>query len=86
MENTYAWITETPSSMTTSKDCTEAPTANPRGGRVRAAPPIRDINRCPAIILAVNRNVKAKGRIKFLRISTIDIKLIRPTGVPFGTR
>lgn len=37
-------------------------------------------------MLAVRRKVKAKGRIKFLKSSTKTIKLIRPTGVPLGTK
>jgi hypothetical protein len=47
---------------------------------------IKDINRCPAIILAVSRKVKAKGRIKFLKTSTITIKLIKKIGVPRGIK
>ncbi len=37
-------------------------------------------------MLAVRRKVRAIGRIKFLRISTITIKLISPTGVPVGIK
>jgi len=47
---------------------------------------IKDINKWPAIMLAVNRKVRAKGRIMFLKISTITIKLIKNTGVPKGIK
>ena len=50
------------------------------------APPINDISKCPAIIFAVNRKVKAKGRIKFLNISTTTINLINANGVPVGIK
>ena len=79
-------MTETPSSITTKKDCSPHPSNTPMAGKVRTAPPIKDIRRCPAIILAVSRKVKAKGRIKFLSNSTIAINLISPNGVPLGTR
>lgn len=55
-------------------------------GNVNIAPPIRDSNKCPAIMFAVSRNVRAIGRIKFLSSSTIDINLNSPVGVPVGTR
>lgn len=47
---------------------------------------IKAIKRWPAIIFAVSRKVKAKGRIKFLNSSTITIKLIRNIGVPNGIK
>ncbi len=50
------------------------------------APPIKDINKWPAIILAVRRKVRARGRIRFLKTSTITIKLISITGVPTGIK
>lgn len=37
-------------------------------------------------MLAVRRKVKAKGRIKFLRISTTTINLISIKGVPTGIK
>lgn len=79
-------MTETPSSIITKKDCTPQPSNTPIVGKVNTAPPIKDMRRCPAIMLAVNRKVKAKGRIKFLNNSTIAINLINPSGVPLGTR
>ena len=48
--------------------------------------PISDIKRCPAIMLAVSRNVRANGRIRFLKISTITMNLIRAIGVPVGIK
>ena len=44
--------------------------------------PNRDNNKCPAIILAVRRMAKVKGRIIKLIDSIITIKGIRITGVP----
>lgn len=70
----------------TNKDCTGIITATPVKGRESIAPPIKDINRWPAIILAVSRKVKAKGRIKFLNSSTRAINLTNPRGVPLGTK
>lgn len=46
----------------------------------------RVINRCPAIILAINRTARVPGRIIFLIVSIITIKDIRAIGVPWGTR
>lgn len=40
------------------------------------------INRCPAIILAVNRIARVKGRIIFLIVSMHTIKGINNPGVP----
>jgi len=48
--------------------------------------PNRDIRRCPAIKLAVNRTHKVMGRIKFLTNSIITINIIRGGGVPWGSR
>jgi hypothetical protein len=47
---------------------------------------IKDINKCPAIMLAVSRKVNAKGRIKLLNTSTTTINLIKKTGVPKGIK
>lgn len=49
-------------------------------------PPNRDINKCPAIKLAVNRTQSVIGRIRFLVISIATIKDISALGVPWGTR
>jgi len=49
-------------------------------------PPINDIRRWPAIMLAVSRKVKAIGRIKLLKISTKIMNLMRKVGVPVGIR
>ena len=43
-------------------------------------------NRCPAIILAVNRTDKVIGRIKFLIVSIITINGIKSVGVLWGIR
>jgi hypothetical protein len=43
-------------------------------------------NKCPAIILAVNRILKVIGRIIFLIVSIITIKGIRIKGVPWGIK
>lgn len=67
-------------------DWTKEPISKNLKGKEIKKPPIRDINKWPAIIFAVNRKVKAIGRIKFLSNSTITIKLIRKTGVPVGIR
>ncbi len=48
--------------------------------------PSRDINRCPAIMFAVNRTHKVIGRIKFLTSSIITIKFINAIGVPWGSK
>lgn len=44
------------------------------------------INKCPAIILAVNRTVKVIGRIIFLIVSIHTINGIKIKGVPWGTK
>lgn len=44
------------------------------------------MSKWPAIMLAVNRKVKANGRIKLLRTSTKTINLIRAKGVPTGIK
>jgi len=43
-----------------------------------------NISRCPATMLAVSRTDKVIGRIMFLTISIINIKLMRISGVPIG--
>lgn len=48
--------------------------------------PIRDNNKCPAIIFAVRRIAKVIGRIINLSDSIITIKGIRGIGVPWGVR
>jgi hypothetical protein len=48
--------------------------------------PRRVIKRWPAIILAVNRMAKVKGRINKLIVSMITIKGINKRGVPWGVR
>lgn len=48
--------------------------------------PINVSNKCPAIILAVNRIVKVKGRITFLIISIKTINGWSIGGVPFGNK
>lgn len=48
--------------------------------------PIKDNNKCPAIILAVRRIARVKGRITSLRDSIMTIKGIRGAGVPWGVR
>ena len=47
--------------------------------------PMRDISRCPATILAVNRTHNVIGRIKFLISSIATMKFISSTGVPCGS-
>lgn len=77
---------ETPNSIITSKDWIKEPNSNTPTGILNKNPPIKDINKWPAIILAVSRKVKARGRMKFLRSSTNTIKLIKATGVPTGIK
>lgn len=48
--------------------------------------PRRDINKCPAIKLAVNRTHNVMGRIIFLTSSISTINIINAEGVPWGTR
>lgn len=48
--------------------------------------PKRVNNRCPAIILAVNRTAKVPGRIIFLIVSIHTINGIKTAGVPWGTK
>jgi len=43
-----------------------------------------NINKWPATILAVNRTDNVMGRMIFLTISMINIKLIKGKGVPIG--
>jgi len=54
--------------------------------RFRMADPSRDISKCPAIRLAVNRTQRVTGRMMFLVISMITMKFINPVGVPWGSR
>lgn len=54
--------------------------------RARVAPPIRWINRCPAVMLAVNRTAKAIGWINRLIVSMITSMGIRGRGVPWGRK
>ena len=77
---------ETPISINTNIDLIGIERIISSIGNLIIAPPIRDIKRCPAIMLAVRRNVKANGRIKFLSTSTITINLIKKIGVPTGIR
>jgi len=42
------------------------------------------INKCPATILAVSRTDKVIGRMIFLTISMMNMKLINGNGVPIG--
>jgi len=46
--------------------------------------PRRFIRRCPAIMFALSRIARVKGRIKFLINSIIIMKLIKGVGVPVG--
>jgi hypothetical protein len=48
--------------------------------------PKRDISRCPAIKLAVNRTQRVIGRIRFLTISISTINTIRRGGVLWGSK
>jgi len=48
--------------------------------------PSKDINRCPAIKLAVSRTHKVTGRIILLTSSIKTINIIRTLGVPWGTK
>jgi hypothetical protein len=48
--------------------------------------PKRDINKCPAIRLAVNRTHRVMGRMMLLVISISTMKFINGTGVPCGNR
>lgn len=43
-------------------------------------------NKCPAIIFAVKRIERVKGRIIFLNVSINTIKNININGVPLGTK
>ena len=70
----------------TKRLCKKEPNNIKEKGNLIKAPPIKDINKWPAIMLAVSRKVKAKGRIKLLKISTKIIKLTKPRGVPDGTK
>lgn len=48
--------------------------------------PKRDNNRCPAIMFAVSRMAKVRGRIINLIDSIITINDINIKGVPWGVR
>lgn len=50
------------------------------------APPIRWINRCPAVMLAVSRTARATGWIKRLIVSIITSIGINGVGVPCGRK
>ena len=54
--------------------------------RAKAAPPIRCINKWPAVILAVSRTARATGWIKRLIVSIITSIRIKGTGVPCGRK
>jgi ribosomal protein L30E len=46
----------------------------------------RETSKCPAIILAVSRMARVRGRIMFLIVSTSTIKGIKIVGVPLGIK
>ena len=48
--------------------------------------PKRVCNKCPAIILAVNRTVRAPGRILLLIVSVPTVKDISTAGAPWGVK
>jgi len=48
--------------------------------------PIKDIIKCPAIILVVSRTANVIGRISLLVSSIMTIRGINGVGVPRGTR
>lgn len=54
--------------------------------KAKVAPPIKCINRWPAVILAVNRTAKAIGWINKLIVSIITSIGIRGKGVPWGRK
>ena len=54
--------------------------------RARAAPPIKCMNRWPAVMLAVSRTARATGWIKRLMVSIITSLGIRGIGVPCGRK
>lgn len=50
--------------------------------RTSVAPPMRWINRCPAVMLAVSRTAKAMGWMNKLMVSMIISIGMREIGVP----
>ena len=76
----------TPISITTSKVCVMIPIIENKKFSFSIIPQIKDMRRWPAIMLAVRRKVSARGRIIFLKTSTITIKLIKKMGVPKGIK
>ena len=52
----------------------------------RVAPPIKWINKCPAVMLAVNRTARATGWMKRLMVSMITSIGISGVGVPCGRK
>ena len=53
---------------------------------VSVAPPIKWINKCPAVMLAVNRMARATGWTKRLMVSIITSIGISGVGVPCGKK
>ena len=47
---------------------------------------IKDITICPALILAINRTVKVKGRIRILTVSTKMRNGTKAEGAPAGAK
>ena len=86
IENTYAWINETPISIVINIICIIDLMIIIFIFIEIIIVPINDNKRCPAIMLAVNRNVNANGRIIFLNNSIITIIFISIIGVPTGTK
>lgn len=80
--NTYAWIHDTANSRI-DRTIIEGNTIRKLKFN-KGIEPRRFINKWPAIIFALRRILKVRGRIKFLIISIINIKLIKTVGVPVG--
>ena len=55
-------------------------------GQIGVAELNKEINRCPATMLAARRTARVPGRISLLTNSIITIKDIRTPGVPWGIK
>lgn len=82
-ENTYAWIIATAVSNNIKNIWIKISTLTAILALVVLFPN-KVINRCPAIIFAINRTARAPGRIIFLIVSIHTINGINIIGVPDG--
>ena len=86
MENTYAWMMATAISKIINIVWNNIIIINIIFMLDVALSPSSLINKCPAIIFAINRTARAPGRIIFLIVSIHTINGISTVGVPVGIK